>query len=80
MLPALAKYGDADIPTAAVRLTARTAAFADPHPWAWPADADAFEKMEDWRRDHNEVRSHSAIGHNVAIAIDNPAGAISKFS
>jgi putative transposase len=29
--------------------------------------ADAREKPEDWRRDYNEVRHHSAIGYNVPI-------------
>ena len=25
--------------------------------------ADAREKLEDWRRDYNEVRPHSALGN-----------------
>jgi len=36
--------------------------------------ADAAEKLEDLRRDYNEVRPHSAIGYNVPIALHNPAG------
>ena len=36
--------------------------------------ADAREKREDWRRHHNEDRPHSAIGHNVPIAIHYPDG------
>jgi Integrase core domain len=39
--------------------------------------ADAREKLEDWRRDYNEVRPHSAIGYNVPIAIHNLGGATS---
>jgi len=34
--------------------------------------ADAREKLEDWRRDYNEVRPHSAIGYNVPIAAHDP--------
>jgi putative transposase len=34
--------------------------------------ADALEKLETWRREYNEVRSHSAIGYNVPIALQNP--------
>ena len=30
---------------------------------------DARTKMEDWRRDYNEVRSHSAIGNNPPISL-----------
>ncbi|WP_407660163.1 integrase core domain-containing protein [Limimaricola variabilis] len=33
--------------------------------------------MENWRRDYNEVRPHSAIGYNVPIDIHNPGGATS---
>ncbi|WP_417458600.1 integrase core domain-containing protein [Kordiimonas sp.] len=29
---------------------------------------DAREKMEEWRRDYNEVRPHSAIGNRPPIA------------
>ncbi|WP_453973980.1 integrase core domain-containing protein [Amorphus sp. MBR-141] len=39
--------------------------------------ADAREKLEDWRRDYNEVRPHSAIGYNVPIDLHNPGGATS---
>lgn len=31
--------------------------------------ADAAEKLEAWRRDYNEQRSHSAIGNNVPAAL-----------
>jgi putative transposase len=30
---------------------------------------DARQKMEDWRRDYNEVRSHSAIGNQAPISL-----------
>jgi putative transposase len=33
--------------------------------------ADAREKMEDWRRDYNEVWPHGAIGNKVPIALMN---------
>ncbi|WP_183759230.1 IS3 family transposase [Rhizobium sp. BK181] len=33
--------------------------------------ADAREKMEDWRRDYNEVRPHGAIGNKVPITLMN---------
>lgn len=39
--------------------------------------ADAVEKMEDWRRDYNEVRPHSAIGYKVPSALQNPGDATS---
>lgn len=39
--------------------------------------ADASEKIENWRRDYNEVRPHSAIGYNVPIALHNPDGVTS---
>jgi len=39
--------------------------------------ADAREKLEDWRRDYNEVRPHSAIGYKVPVALQNPGGATS---
>jgi len=42
--------------------------------------ADAREKLEDWRRDYNEVRPHSAIGSNVPIDLHNPDGATSPSS
>ena len=32
---------------------------------------DARSKMEDWRRDYNEVRPHSAIGNNPPISLMN---------
>ncbi len=32
---------------------------------------DAREKMEDWRRDYNEVRPHSAIGYKPPIVFMN---------
>lgn len=35
--------------------------------------ADAAEKMEDWRRDYNEERPHSAIGNKVPAALMKPA-------
>ena len=35
---------------------------------------DAREKLEDWRRDYNEVRPHSAIGYNVPVDIHNLGG------
>lgn len=34
---------------------------------------DAREKMEDWRRDYNEVRPHSAIGNKPPITRTNGA-------
>lgn len=40
--------------------------------------ADAREKMEDWRRDYNEVRPHGAIGNKVPIALMNPGRATSS--
>nr|WP_260691772.1 transposase [Rhizobium leguminosarum] len=39
--------------------------------------ADAREKMEDWRRDYNEVRPHGAIGNNMPILLMNLGGATS---
>lgn len=36
---------------------------------------DARQKMEDWRRDYNEVRPHSAIGNKPPIALMNGSGA-----
>lgn len=38
---------------------------------------DAREKMEDWRRDYNEVPPHGAIGNKVPIALMNSGGATS---
>lgn len=34
--------------------------------------ADARQKLEDWRRDYNEVRPHSAIGYKPPISLQNP--------
>ncbi|MGO6748229.1 integrase core domain-containing protein [Rhizobium ruizarguesonis] len=42
-----------------------------------PDPADAREKMEDWRRDYNEVRPHGAIGNKVPILLMNPGGVTS---
>ena len=39
--------------------------------------ADARSKMEDWRRDYNEVRPHSAIGNKPPIALVSCSSAIS---
>jgi putative transposase len=36
---------------------------------------DARQKMENWRRDYNEVRPHSAIGNKVPISLTNGPGA-----
>lgn len=36
---------------------------------------DARQKMEDWRRDYNEVRPHSAIGNKPPIALINCSAA-----
>ena len=41
--------------------------------WFLPR-ADSREKLETWRRYHNEERPHSAIGHYVPIALHNPGG------
>ncbi len=35
---------------------------------------DARTKMEDWRRDYNEVRPHSAIGNKPPISLMNGSG------
>src|SRR5690349_2198760 len=37
--------------------------------------ADAREKLEDWRRDYNEVRPHSAIGNKTPAALLHCIGA-----
>lgn len=42
--------------------------------------ADAREKLDASRRDHNEVRPHSAIGCNVQVAMHYPDGAASPPS
>ena len=39
--------------------------------------ADAREKLECWRRDYNEVRSHSAIGNKTPAALLECVGATS---
>lgn len=39
------------------------------------ADDDARSKMEDWRRDYNEFRPHSAIGNKVPISLMNGSSA-----
>lgn len=36
---------------------------------------DARQKMEDWRREYNEVRPHSAIGNKPPISLMNGSGA-----
>ncbi len=36
---------------------------------------DARQKMEEWRRDYNEVRPHSAIGNMPPISLVNASGA-----
>ena len=36
---------------------------------------DARQKMEEWRRDYNEVRPHSAIGNLTPIALINGSSA-----
>jgi putative transposase len=30
---------------------------------------DAVEKIEDWRREYNEVRPHSAIGDRTSMSL-----------
>ena len=35
---------------------------------------DARAKMEAWRRDYNEVRPHSALGHKAPIELMNRSG------
>lgn len=39
--------------------------------------ADAREKLEDWRRDYNEVRPHGAIGNKPPITLTDHNGATS---
>ena len=39
--------------------------------------ADAREKLEDWRKDYNEVRPHGAIGNRPPVSLMTPAGASS---
>ena len=45
----------------------------NPH-WFLTLD-DARQKMEEWRRDYNEVRPHSAIGNMPPISLINASGA-----
>jgi putative transposase len=42
--------------------------------WSLSLD-DARQKMEDWRRDYNEVRPHSAIGNKAPISLLNGSSA-----
>jgi putative transposase len=42
--------------------------------------ADAREKVEDWRRNYNNVRPHSAIGYKAPITPQNRDGATSPPS
>jgi putative transposase len=42
--------------------------------WFLSLDA-ARQKMEDWRRNYNEVRPHSAIGNNAPISLLNGSSA-----
>lgn len=37
--------------------------------------ANAREKLQDWRQQHNEDRPRSATGYNVPITPHNPGGA-----
>ena len=47
----------------------------------WPLTlVDAPKKLENLRRDYNEVRPHSAIGYKVTIDIHNPDSAASPSS
>jgi putative transposase len=39
--------------------------------------ADAWEKLEDWRKYYNEERPHGAIGHKTPIMLLNHVGASS---
>lgn len=50
-----------------------------PEPHWFLTLADAREKMEDWRRDYNEVRPHGAIGNKVPIALMNPGSVTSPL-
>jgi putative transposase len=38
---------------------------------------DAAEKLEDWRREYNEVRPHGTIGNKPPIALTYPGDAAS---
>ncbi|GIT93234.1 hypothetical protein JANAI62_37220 [Jannaschia pagri] len=42
--------------------------------------ADARDKLDVWRKDHNEVQPHSAIGYKVPADIHNPDGSASPPS
>jgi putative transposase len=37
--------------------------------------ADARKKLEDWRKDYNEVRPHGAIGDKPPVSLMTPGGA-----
>ena len=39
--------------------------------------ADAQQKLDDWRRDYNEVRPHGAIGNKPPITLTNSDGVTS---
>jgi putative transposase len=39
--------------------------------------ADARKKLEDWRKDYNEVRPHGAIGNKPPVSLMTPVGASS---
>lgn len=41
--------------------------------------ADARQKLEDWRRDYNEVRPHGAIGNKPPITLVNHTGVTSPL-
>jgi len=41
---------------------------------------DARKKLEDWRRDYNEIRPHSSIGDKPPIALINRDDASSRSS
>jgi putative transposase len=41
---------------------------------------DAREKLEDWRRDYNEVRPHGAIGSKAPIELMKSGGELSPSS
>ena len=46
----------------------------------FPTLADAREKLEAWRRYHNEERPHGAIGNKVPISLQNRGGAANPSS
>lgn len=46
----------------------------------FPTLADAREKLEAWRRYHNEERPYGAIGNKVPISLQNRGGAASPSS